>query len=721
MNPPSLRSDHGRRLVLGSDLSETARLRAFLRELADELGFPTDRVFDIQVAVGEAAANAIEHAHGASDVVVEAGTFPDRLEVSVHGPADFHPPAQAEGREHRGLGLPLMATLSDHLALYSAGDGGTLVTLTFYRPDAGRTGSVLPPAVMEALAHGSFFEQTLNQLPDAFAIFSAMRDPKGEIIDFRVEYANDVACELVGRSGDDVIGGTMLKRYPQLEDSEIFECCRRVVGDGVPQVKERVCFNPEGNPAPRFLDYSFRPVGDGFAAVWRDVTERALMEEELLESRRTLQAELKRARALQELSTWLLTAEGESDFYDRLMDTAMQVLEADCASMQLFCRGRGPAGELELLAFRGFSREAADFWRWVHPSSRSTCGLALSTGSRVAVADVQASDLMAGSEDQEVYLRTGIRAVQTTPLLSRTGELLGVFSTHWREPHEVSESEERLLDTLARLAADLMERMRAQAALKESEEKYRALARQNERLYRQQYRIAANLQDTVLLPIPDRLGPVRISHLYRSATQAARVGGDFYDVFKPDDGSVAFLIGDVCGHGVKAAAEAAFVRDVVRAYAIEGHELEEVLHLTNEALIRQVRNGYATLYFGVLDLAERRFRYASAGHPPAMLRRGGKVQRLENQLPPLGVLPLPEFRLSELTVESGDLLLFYTDGVIEARQRADFFGEGRLTSFLESNRIPLSSVPDSLLRQVVEFCRGALRDDLAVLAAAFED
>jgi PAS domain-containing protein len=83
---------------------------------------------------------------------------------------------------------------------------------------------------------------------------------------------------------------------------------------------------------------------------------------------------------------------------------------------------------------------------------------------------------MAGTADLDAYRRSGIRAVQSTPLLSRSGRLLGMMSTHWREPHQPADHALRLLDVLARQAADLIDRTQAEAALRESEEQVRQLA-----------------------------------------------------------------------------------------------------------------------------------------------------------------------------------------------------------------------------------------------------
>src|SRR6185437_15283344 len=108
--------------------------------------------------------------------------------------------------------------------------------------------------------------------------------------------------------------------------------------------------------------------------------------------------------------------------------------------------------------------EAIKFWEWVRADSASTCGAALKSQTRVIVPDVEQCDFMAGTDDRSTYLHAGIRAVQSTPLFSRSGRLLGMISTHWRNPHMAAESDLRLFDLLARQAADLLERNRAEEA-----------------------------------------------------------------------------------------------------------------------------------------------------------------------------------------------------------------------------------------------------------------
>jgi PAS domain S-box-containing protein len=176
---------------------------------------------------------------------------------------------------------------------------------------------------------------------------------------------------------------------------------------------------------------------------------------------------------LHEIST-LLIQEGDLDaLYDHILDAATGLMSSDMASIQLL----DPEGsQLRLLGWKGFHPQSAIFWDRVHFQSASTCGLAFSTGARVVVPDVETCDFMAGTSDLEEYRRSNIRAVQSTPLLSLSGKLMGMISTHWREPHQPTERALRRLDVLARQAADLIERGRVEATLRESNDQLLWLA-----------------------------------------------------------------------------------------------------------------------------------------------------------------------------------------------------------------------------------------------------
>ena len=226
------------------------------------------------------------------------------------------------------------------------------------------------------------------------------------------------------------------------------------------------------NEDVRILDRLSRFASAGYqmsAALAAETTARQEIEERI--TQRT--AELTEANAallrLQQVSTQLIQTEDIQLLYEQILETAVGIMRSDFASLQRFDPERGGIGELKLLGYRGFNSQAAAAWEWVSPASTTSCGLALRTGERVVVPDVLAFEAIAGSEELHTYLQTGIRAVQTTPLLSRTGgTILGMISTHWSEPHEPTAGELRMLDVLARQAADLIERKLADQALVES-------------------------------------------------------------------------------------------------------------------------------------------------------------------------------------------------------------------------------------------------------------
>src|SRR5215813_10037623 len=136
-----------------------------------------------------------------------------------------------------------------------------------------------------------------------------------------------------------------------------------------------------------------------------------------------------RSRRLQEIST-LLIQEGNLDgLYERVLEAAIGLMSADMGCMQKY---NPELGELLLLAAEGeFHPEAAAFWERVNRASATTCGMALSLGRRVIVPDVESSDFMAGTADLDAIRRSSIRAAQSTPLVSRSGRLLGMITTHW--------------------------------------------------------------------------------------------------------------------------------------------------------------------------------------------------------------------------------------------------------------------------------------------------
>jgi PAS domain S-box-containing protein len=203
-----------------------------------------------------------------------------------------------------------------------------------------------------------------------------------------------------------------------------------------------------------------------------DVTTRKESEDALRASAVRLEKELSCAELLQRLSLRLIPEEHPETLHEEILEAAMELMDSDVASLHVLEPNHQ---RLRLVATRNMHPESQAHWRYVGAGHASTCGQFFRTDGRVIVEDVEKDAAMAGSRDLEEYRRSNIRAVQTTPLVSRSGRRLGAMSTHWRQPRKLSEHDFRFFDILARQLADLMERSQTDAALRESETNYRTL------------------------------------------------------------------------------------------------------------------------------------------------------------------------------------------------------------------------------------------------------
>jgi signal transduction histidine kinase/ActR/RegA family two-component response regulator len=187
-------------------------------------------------------------------------------------------------------------------------------------------------------------------------------------------------------------------------------------------------------------------------------------------SQETLEHELAGSHGLQRISTRTIEADDFQGLYDQILDTAMEITRADAAMLQMLEPGRGVGGGLRLLGARGFAQETAQALDRVPCAPDNPCGAAALSGERVIVSDLSRAAFKEG-EIGRAYEAAGIRALQATPLLSRSGDaVLGTLLTAWRQVHLPSGGGLRLLDILARLAADLIERKQAETTLRRAQE-----------------------------------------------------------------------------------------------------------------------------------------------------------------------------------------------------------------------------------------------------------
>lgn len=195
--------------------------------------------------------------------------------------------------------------------------------------------------------------------------------------------------------------------------------------------------------------------------------------------------------------------------------------------------------------------------------------------------------------------------------------------------------------------------------------------------------LARRIQQSILpRSLPDLPG-LRIAARYLPMSE---IGGDFYDFDTRHPRRLGLIVADVSGHGVPAALVASMVKI---AFAAESDRLDTpglALGNLNRTLCGTFSGAYVTACCGVVDLERARFSFSSAGHPgPWVRRKGGGVEKLDQSGLLLAFDPQAQYPTAEVALSAGDRLLFFSDGLLEARNaRDEFFGEVRLEALLAS-------------------------------------
>jgi len=228
--------------------------------------------------------------------------------------------------------------------------------------------------------------------------------------------------------------------------------------------------------------------------------------------------------------------------------------------------------------------------------------------------------------------------------------------------------------------------------------------------------VAETLQRS-LLPehLPD-VPEVDLAARYLPATAGVSVGGDWYDVLALSDGRVLFAIGDVVGHGVRAAAVMGRARAALQFCALAELEPSEVLTRLNAFFSAAADGSMSTLFVMVYDPATTTAHYASAGHPPALVREAsGEVRALEGARgTPLAADAVHTFVQCTETLSPGATVLLYTDGLVERRRESLDVGFARLHETFRDGPRDLEALVDHVVAELVGPGGGA--DDVAVLA-----
>jgi serine phosphatase RsbU (regulator of sigma subunit) len=236
-----------------------------------------------------------------------------------------------------------------------------------------------------------------------------------------------------------------------------------------------------------------------------------------------------------------------------------------------------------------------------------------------------------------------------------------------------------------------------------------------------EHALAARLQE-IILPLPDVpivLPGLKVAVRYLPAGQESLVGGDWYHAAELRDGSVLLAVGDVAGHGMQAATTMAQLRHALRALAVTtsdpGLLLGHLNRLTCD-LERETPELAATAVIARFDPVRREITWAQAGHPPPLLSRGGRTAPLGRPPGPmLGVVDDAAYLTARLDFRPGDLLLLYTDGLVEHRRRG--LDDGLATVIAAVDEAVRAS-PQQPLAQVLARLRQANPDDDTCILAA---
>jgi serine phosphatase RsbU (regulator of sigma subunit) len=340
--------------------------------------------------------------------------------------------------------------------------------------------------------------------------------------------------------------------------------------------------------------------------------------------------------------------------------------------------------------------------------------MAMESQTGVITGDLQQADVALQGAQSIIAQR--LRSVVAIPLYAmpraadaesiqhvQRGQFLGILYLDSRRPAAFSKLDRQILDALAVEAASILDNAR----LVERE-------RQRQRL-EQELSIAREIQQA-LLPRGFREFP----HLSISAfnTPCHAVGGDYFDVFPMSEDRTAFVIADVAGKGIGAALLTTMLQGALTGMTL-GADPARVFHHINDFLCQHADVGrYATMFFGMLD-RNGNLDYLNAGHPsPLLLRRGDVTEIFTEGSFPVGLIPEARYSTSRVTLEQGDTLVLFSDGVTEAADlHEQMYGVPRLSQVLEGqHESPLDQLKKRVVDSVDDFARGASQaDDITLL------
>ncbi|MGH2634784.1 MAG: ATP-binding SpoIIE family protein phosphatase [Actinomycetota bacterium] len=371
---------------------------------------------------------------------------------------------------------------------------------------------------------------------------------------------------------------------------------------------------------------------------------------------------------------------------ERLLDEVLirvrEILDADTAAILLLDK---TTDDLVATAAKGLEEEVEQGIRI--PVGRGFAGRIAAERTPIVIARVDHRNVL-----NPILREKGVRSLVGVPLLVR-GEVLGVLHVGTLVERRFTDHEVELLQ----LAAE-----RVALAL-------------HVRLYERERMATETLQRAFLPTALPQVPGLRLGSRYLPASTAAGIGGDWYDVFVLPSGTVALAMGDVSGHGLRAASVMGQVRNALRAYAVDHRDPVEVVSRLSVLMRFLDVTDIVTLLFGVLEPDLSAFRYVAAGHPPPFIvNREGRFADDAGRDPPLGIGRFHEYHEVVLPLDAGDSMLLYTDGLVERRHESLSDGLERLRGVASST---WTLEPEEAIRSLLQaiLMDAEPTDDIALL------
>jgi len=331
------------------------------------------------------------------------------------------------------------------------------------------------------------------------------------------------------------------------------------------------------------------------------------------------------------------------------------------------------------------------------------CLQAYRSGEAVSVQDIATDTTF--PQFSEGAAKAGLGSVYSFPL--RLDERrLGALELYSKEPTDLSEADLVGAQILADVTAAYLFNAQARQAARE--------------LADISAELAATLQESLLPPELPVVPGLSVAARWQPGRGGSLVGGDFYDVFPLPGRRWGALIGDVVGHGPRAATLAALARYTVRTLAVLQASPRRVLAGLNETVLAREE---PERFLSAIYLTTRRsshgieVRLARGGHPSPLVRRAdGAVEVVTSAGGLLGCASDASLVDVRLRLSPGDLLVLYTDGVTEARRGKDQFGDDRLQALVGATAPDTSVLVNTIVDAVLSHCSDSPADDIAVLA-----